>query len=223
MMRKNPTQLIFWLSVFAVAMAYFEATIVVYLRGLYYPDDITRIFPLVILTSVHLLVELGREACTILMLTAIAVIAAHGFSRRFAVFCLLMGIWDLFYYVWLKVLIGWPLTWLEWDVLFLIPWIWLGPWICPAVIAVLFIIWGGRVLVSSAEFSFSRRQVTMFLTGTFLGLASFLQPAVDILLSTGTEGLTGFIPQQFDWWLYLPGLLLMGMGLPWRERRVFGR
>lgn len=222
MMRKNPAQLVICLTVFAIAMAYLEAAIVVYLRGLYYPDDITRVFPLAMLTPAHLLIEIGREACTILMLTTVAVIAAHGFTRRFAVFCLLMGIWDLFYYVWLKVLIGWPLTWLEWDVLFLIPWIWLGPWICPAVIAMLFIIWGCRVLASPAEFSFSRRQSIIFVAGALLGLASFLWPAADVLFSTGIGGLAGFMPQQFGWWLYLPGVLLMSMGLPWRERRVFG-
>ncbi|MDQ7012209.1 MAG: hypothetical protein Q9M29_10330 [Mariprofundaceae bacterium] len=223
MVRRNPVPVLFWLAVFAIAMAYFEAAIVVYLRGLYYPDDITMIFPLAILTPEHLLVELGREACTILMLISIAMAVEHVPTRRFAVFCLLMGVWDLFYYVWLKVLIGWPLTWMEWDVLFLIPWIWLGPWICPAVIAVLFIVWGGRVLASPAEFSFSRRQSIIFVAGTLLGLASFLWPAADVLFSTGIGGLTGFIPQTFDWWLYVPGLLLMGMGFPWRERRVFAR
>jgi len=223
MMKRNPAQLIFWLTVFALAMAYLEAAIVVYLREIYYPGDLLHVFPLKLMAVKHYVIELGREMATIIMLIAIAFLAERGFVRRFAAFCLLMGVWDLFYYVWLQALIGWPLTWLEWDVLFLIPWPWLGPWLCPAAIAVLFIIWGGRVLLSTAEFTFAPRRGAMFVAGTLLGLASFLWPAADVLLMNGIEGLTGFMPQQFTWWLYLPGLVLMGMSLPWRERRVFGR
>ncbi|MFQ5581855.1 MAG: hypothetical protein ACE5F3_04405 [Mariprofundaceae bacterium] len=216
-------RILVWLSVFAVAMAYFEAAIVVYLRELYYSADVLKLFPLKMLSSEHLMIEIGREICTVVMLICIAMLVTQRFTRRFAAFCFLMGAWDIFYYVWLKTLIDWPLEWLEWDVLFLIPWAWLGPWICPAVIAFLFIVWGGRVLNSQTEFSFSRRQATAFLTGGALSLAALLWPAADVLFGSAAVGLTGFVPQQFDWWLYLPGLLLMGAGLPWRERRVFRR
>jgi hypothetical protein len=41
------------------------------------------------------------------------------------------GIWDLFYYVWLKVCLGWPSSLLTWDVLFLIPVPWVGPVLAP--------------------------------------------------------------------------------------------
>jgi hypothetical protein len=119
-------------------------------------------------------------------------------------------------------MIGWPLAWLEWDVLFLIPWVWLGPWVCPALIALLFIVWGFRVLSASGDFRFSRRQATTFLFGAVLGLATFLWPAGAVLFRDGLAGLIMYAPGEFPWPFYFIALISMALGLPWRQWRLFG-
>jgi hypothetical protein len=136
-----------WLTLFAIAMAYFEAALVVHLRHLYYPGNPQAIFPLQLMSHADLAMELGRELATVVMIITVALLAVRDNGRRFAAFVFLFGIWDLFYYAWLKVLIDWPQSWLEWDVLYLVPWIWLGPWITAALIALLFYRMGWLCLV----------------------------------------------------------------------------
>ena len=43
--------------------------------------------------------------------------------------------WDIFYYVWLKVLVNWPASIVDWDILFLIPVAWAGPVLAPLLIS----------------------------------------------------------------------------------------
>lgn len=208
-----------WLFLFAITMAYMEATIVIYLRELYYPDNLLALFPLKLMTSTHFAIELGRESAAMLMIISVAMLVERGFTRCFAVYCYVMGVWDLFYYIWLKLLIDWPTAWLEWDVLFLIPWIWLGPWICPAVIALLFVGWGLFVIrrdSTDSPIQFSRWNGVLFVLGATCGLASFLQPALPYL--NNPVLLEGYMPGQFNWSLYVAGTLLMAGGLPWKKR-----
>ncbi len=204
---------IIWLSVFAVAMAYVESAVVVYLRQLYYPNNLLVIFPPEVLAKIALPIELGREAATVVMILGVALLAERGFTRVFAAFVYLFGLWDIFYYVWLKVFIGWPVRWLEWDILFLIPWVWLGPWLAPVAIAFLFVIWGGVVLVSGAAYRFNRIDGTLLISGAILALAAFLQTGFSLLLEQGVEGFQHYEPGRFWWGLFLAGYLLMAAGL----------
>lgn len=203
---------LFWLALFAIAMAQVEASLVIHLRSLYYPENPLALFPIVLLSHRDLFIELIRELATVVMLLSVSVLSAKGLMRIFATFVFLFGLWDLFYYVWLKLMIGWPVAWLEWDVLFLIPWPWLGPWITPAAIALLFTLWGGWVLLAAPQARFSRATLMVFLAGTSLSLAAFLLPGL-LLLPEGEEGFRGFVPDTFAWVLYLPGLLLMTAAL----------
>ncbi len=210
----TPRRMLFWLSVYAVAMAFLEAAVVVYLRQLYYPENPLVIFPPRFMSQLDLAVELGREASTVVMMLAVAFLAVRkGATRIFAAFVYQFGLWDLCYYLWLKIALGWPQSWGEWDVLFLIPWVWLGPWICPALIALLFTLWGGWVLLQEGELVLQGRGLAIFVVGSALGLISFLQPAVPVLLHEGLEELARFRPDGFWWGAYLPGLLLMALGL----------
>ena len=193
-------------------MGLFEAVLVIHLRSLYYPDDPLSLFPLALLSERDLTLELMREAATVLMLVAVAVLAARGFVRRFAAFLLLFGLWDLFYYAWLKLLLGWPTRWGEWDVLYLIPWPWFGPWITPALIALLFAGWGAWMLISTRERRTSGTALVIFSAGAGLGLAAFLLPGWP-LVSGGEAAVDGFTPTDFPWHLYLPGYGLMALGL----------
>jgi len=203
---------IIWLTVFAIAMAHVEAALVVHLRSIYYPGDPLEIFPLVLMSDRDLAIELAREVATIVMIFMVAMLAERRPTHRFGAFVYIFGVWDLFYYLWLKLMIGWPTSWLEWDVLFLIPWPWFGPWLAPVLIAMLFIIWGGLVLVRARAVTWPRPGILLFTLGAFLGVASFLSPALP-LLAGGQEAFRDFVPQFFPWVLYAVGVVLMGVGL----------
>jgi hypothetical protein len=127
-----------WLSVFAVAMGFLEAAVVVYLRELYYPGGFR--FPIVLIPDRVAMVELVREVTTILMLLAVSVLAGRSGHDRFFAFAYLFGVWDLVYYLALKLFLGWPESLLTWDVLFLIPVPWLSPVIYPMIVALLLVV-----------------------------------------------------------------------------------
>jgi len=207
------------LGIYAVAMALLEAAVVVYMRRLYYPKNPLELFPLHFLNDYDPLLELSREAATITMVLTVALLAERrSLTRSFAAFLFVFGVWDLFYYLFLKLLINWPRHWLEWDVLFLIPSVWLGPWICPAAIAMLFIVWGSWALLSQREVMFTTTSLTMIVAGACLSLITFMQPAI----ANGTETLSSYLPGAFWWWLFLPSYLLMAAGFAltrWPPRR----
>ena len=202
------------LAFFSVAMALLEAAVVVYMRRLYYPENPLDLFPLRFLLTYDPSLEFAREVSTIVMLLSVAVLAERAsLTRTFAAFVFSFGLWDLMYYAWLKLLIGWPRDWLEWDVLFLIPSIWLGPWICPALIALLFTIWGSAVLLSRDEHFMGRRSVFAFTCGAVAGLVTFMQPAVEVWLAKGHNGVVEFVPDGFWWWLFFPAYVTMTASL----------
>ena len=205
---------IIWLSIFLIAMAVLESAIVVHLRQIYYPENITVIFPLPTFSNNDFIIELFREAATIIMLLAVAIlIEKKNIMKVFDCFVFLFGLWDIFYYVWLKVFINWPLTWGEWDILFLIPWVWIGPWICPAFISLAFITWGALVILPGKEIRFTVLTLMLFIGGCVLELTAFLQPGISMVLKYGLNGYTSFIPGDFWWWMFIPGYLLMCAGL----------
>jgi hypothetical protein len=152
------------------------------------------------------------------MLGAVALLAERGRSRRFAAFAFVFGLWDLGYYAWLKVFLDWPRHWLEWDVLFLIPWPWFGPWLAPALIALLFTLWGGLVLAGKREPRWTRGNMLLFMAGAVLGLVAFLAPAWP-LLPGGEAAFRGYTPDGFAWPLFLPGFAAMAVALlqTWRR------
>jgi hypothetical protein len=145
----TPLHRILLVSLFAIAFAFVESTIVVYLRALYYPEGLT--FPLTMINPKHLVVELMREMATIIMLIAVGVIAGGKRWEKFGYALVAFGLWDIFYYVWLKVTLNWPRTLMDWDVLFLIPVPWLGPVIAPVVLALFFVVSGAMMVTRSAK------------------------------------------------------------------------
>ena len=133
-MKKN----ILLILLLSIAFAYIESSVVVYLRSLYYPNGFP--FPLQTFNNSHLLIELGREVSTIIMLMGLGYMAGKNFLQRFALFMFAFGVWDIFYYLWLKVFINWPESFFSWDILFLIPLPWLGPVLSPIIVSVCLII-----------------------------------------------------------------------------------
>jgi len=129
----DPRRRLIWVTAYAVAMAFLEAAVVVYLRTIYYPHGFA--LPLVIIQPHMAAIEIGREAATLVMLLAVAVLAGTDRWERFLLFCLSFGIWDVLYYVWLWVFLRWPPSLLTWDVLFLIPVPWIGPVLAPIIVS----------------------------------------------------------------------------------------
>src|SRR5262249_23693777 len=45
------------------------------------------------------------------------------------------GLWDLFYYLFLKLMLDWPDSWMTWDLLFLLPVPWASPVLAPVLVS----------------------------------------------------------------------------------------
>ena len=195
---------------FALSMAYLESAVVVYLRELYYPDGFQ--FPLTGISLRILLTEIGREAATIIMLYAYA--KSVGSNRRevFAYFSFNFGVWDIWYYIWLKALLDWPVTILDWDILFLIPVPWVGPVLAPVIVSLALIIAGYTIL----RFEFQKKQLVLTKMDWILEIISGFFIILSFLSQTKDQR-TIDSPEYYPWWLFLLGLIL---GLVVFMRRV---
>lgn len=135
--------------IFGIAFAYIEAVVVVYLRKIFHPDGFT--FPLadfgtILQRKPLLLTEIGREAATIVLMLTGAWLFGRNLQERFAYFLAIFAVWDIFYYVWLKVLINWPSSIVDWDILFLIPITWAGPLLAPVLISLTLLLFAVIIL-----------------------------------------------------------------------------
>jgi len=212
------------LAVFAAAMGFLEAIVVVYLRALYYPEGFY--FPLAAMPGGIYLTEVLREICTLVMLAAIGWMGSSTPFTRFTCFLYLFGVWDLFYYLALKLLLDWPASLFTWDVLFLIPITWIGPVIAPVLCALAMIVLhlaAERFLARGERSVFNGREWLLLLAGALFVYVSF---TIDYTLLIFRHDLTGgltevlrdekmvrtitqFIPSRFAWEIYIPGLLLI--------------
>lgn len=123
-------------AAFALAMGFMEAMVVVYLRRLLGVLPLSApLDPYLVRDGPGWLLinEQTREAATLVMLATFALLAGHTLRTRVGVFLAAFGIWDLGYYLWLNLLIGWPSGLGDRDVLFLIP----APWIAPVWVPML--------------------------------------------------------------------------------------
>jgi hypothetical protein len=119
---------LFLLAVFGIAMAHFEGVVVVYLRQvLGITDTESNIKSLDSFPRELIFIEKTREAATIIMLVALALLVGDTWLDKAIVFLWTFAFWDLFYYLSLYLLIKWPPKFTTIDVLFLIP----RPWIAP--------------------------------------------------------------------------------------------
>lgn len=137
---------------FVIAMAFLESTVVVYLREMYALRYITpenselalRLpyfslikNPLTVVPSLKILViEIIRETATMIMLLGFAFLVGRKWRERLAVFLASFALWDIFYYIFLYALIGWPFSLATMDILFLIPLPWLAPVWLPVSISI---------------------------------------------------------------------------------------
>ena len=173
-----------WIAIFSIAMAALEAAVVVYLRALYYPGEFTVAFRLI---DEHvLLVELVREAATLVMLLSVGFIAGKNFNERLAWFLLSFAIWDISYYAWLKVFIDWPSTLVDWDILFLIPVTWIGPVAAPLICSMIMIILSITFLRPNLTVP---KSVWMFIfAGVLLTLFTFMRDYAALIIENDLVG-----------------------------------
>ncbi len=133
-----PTRVFWIVLIFSIAMGFLESAVVVYMREILYPGGFD--FPLVPIELHLAITEIIREAATLIMLVTIGILAGRTTTERFAWFLFSFAVWDICYYIFLKLLIGWPESLLTWDILFLIPLTWVGPVISPVIVALTMIL-----------------------------------------------------------------------------------
>lgn len=214
-----------WLGValFAVAFAWVESAIVFYLRTMVDRLKPYQPHPLPLIEELAW-VEIVREAATMIMLATVGFIAGRNRVSRFGYALIAFGIWDIFYYVFLIPMTGWPNSLLDWDILFLIPLPWWGPVLAPTLIAALMITWGTLVT------QMPRLQPRAFASvpvlavaglGILLALYVFMADAIRVA-PQGKQALCEMLPETFNWPLFILALLLMASPvglLIWRTRR----
>ena len=165
-----------WATVaFATGFGYFEAACVAYLRRL---QDLGQL-PITATAGDNplLAIEMGREAVSLVLLVTLAWVAGRGSRERVGHLLLAFGIWDILYYVFLRVLIGWPTSLLDGDILFLIPVPWYGPVATPVLCSLVLVAAGWGTLALEHEgrrVRSSGLDLTLFAAGWVLVLASFL-------------------------------------------------
>lgn len=189
------------ISLFAMAMGFLEAAVVVYLRLLFYPDGFS--FPLAVIPDHVLIVEVLREAATIVMLVAVGWIAGRNFLSRFAYFSIAFGVWDVFYYVFLKATLNWPASLLTDDILFLIPLPWVGPVLAPVLVSLC--ITAAGILVLHRDELGKPVRITP-LRWTFIALGGILILASFLVNSDATMHQQMLEP--FNWFLFATGILV---------------
>ena len=205
--------------IYAMAMAWVESAVVYYLRlhidrlEPYQPN------PLPVIGFLGP-VEAIREAATLVMLLTVGMLAGRNWRARFGYTAIAFGVWDIFYYVFLKVMCGWPHSLADWDILFLLPLPWWGPVWAPMAIALLMIIWG--TLASEFEPATSIRPLRRLWLLNFAGIGVALYVFMADCLRArhgGIDAIRNVLPQHFNSTIFCAALALMAapvIHLAWR-------
>jgi hypothetical protein len=194
---------------FAIAMACVEAASVFYIRALVDRIEPYQPEPLPINGALGN-VELWREAATLVMIATLGVLAGRTWRRRAGYAALVFGVWDIFYYVFLRLMTGWPRTLLDWNILFLLPLPWWGPVLAPVSIALVMIVWGTLATRLRDDASDSPFAWALASVGIALALAVFMIDAWRAL-PDGREAVLQVLPKTFNWPLFSVALLLMAL------------
>ncbi len=196
---------------FGIAFGFVEAAVVVYLRLNFYPEGFS--FPLAEVPYHIGLTEIAREIATIIMLVSVGWLAGRRFLERFAYFAIAFAVWDIFYYIFLKVVLDWPASIFTNDVLFLIPLPWVGPVLAPLLVSVCLIC--ASVIVLRREETDrpvnlrSMQWITMVFGGALV-IGSFLT-------DTGAA-LQQQMPGVFNWLFFAAGMCVGIAGFAWALR-----
>ncbi|MBV8865252.1 MAG: hypothetical protein JO210_07610 [Acidobacteriaceae bacterium] len=115
-------------------------------------------------------------------------------------FLICFGIWDVTFYLFLRLLLHWPASLLTWDILFLVPVPWTGPVIAPILVSVS--MFGSGLVLLSREYDnnpvqLARWRWSLVLLGAVLILIAFMWD----FRNTATGG----YPNPFNWLLFAVG------------------
>lgn len=205
------------LVIFGVAFGYVEAAVVTYLRALYAPFRAQfypsvppgELFPLLTLDqlsaigpehAMRLKTELGREFATLAMLASVALVAARSRREWLAAFVVCFGVWDIAFYLGLKLLLGWPASLFTWDILFLLPVPWVGPVIAPILVSISMIGAGSVVLwreYNDKPVHIAASRWALIILGGAVVLAAFMWDFRNTAM--------GGSPNPFNWTLFFLG------------------
>ncbi len=197
----RPPSVLAWTAAFGTGFGWVEAVVVIYLRELYYPNG--SLFPLREMPARIAVIEVLREAATLLMLMAFACAVARKGWGRFGIFALAFGVWDLVYYAGLHFALGWPATLGDWDILFLIPGIWTSPVWAPCLVSVL--------LIACGAFLYTRDERNLIpppLPRHWLLAFASLTAILAAFLSNHDLVTHGGVPTDFPLIVFLPAVLL---------------
>lgn len=211
--RAFPTAAILVIA-YAIAMAYVESAVVVYLRRAL-AVDVSTVFPLQDPRSLGGLasIEVGREAATVVMLGAVGLLTGRSRLERLAWFAVAFGAWDIAYYGWLWVFSGWPTSLSTWDLLFLIPAPWAGPVWAPCVVSLALVAFGliaARQLRRGLPVRVGQREIAVAVVGGLVVVLSFLANA-GLVLAGGT-------PTSWPWPVFVVGMALAVLAATWAFR-----
>ena len=217
-----------WLLVvtFAVGMAWVEAASVYYIRTLTDRIEPYQANPLP-LVGILGHVELVREAATLVMLFTVGMLAGRTWRKGLGYTAIAFGVWDILYYVFLRVICDWPKSVFDWDVLFLLPLPWWGPVLAPVCIAILMIVWGTFATQSVDRGRATRLTWTLWglnALGVSLALSVFMADSLRVV-HQGLEVTRHLLPSSFNWPAFWVAFLLMaapmaqlGLGQPGSDR-----
>lgn len=216
---KDLTRTITWVILFSIAMGFLEGAVVIYLRELYYPEGF--LFPLKLMSNTNALVELFREVATIVMLLGIGMLAGRNANQRLAFFVMSFAVWDIFYYVFLWLVLDWPQSVMEWDILFLVPVLWVGPVITPLFITVTMLLLSCVLLKSDVKLS--KIEWGLLITGSLVVILSWTIEFQQYSSSVGDpmKAVLTYVPQKFPWIIFTIGevILLIPIYLFWKRTR----
>lgn len=191
---------IFWLFIFGIAFGYIESSVVVYLRQLYYPGGFH--FPVILADPQIAVTEIVRELATLILMYALSRLTFRKKNQRFAAYIIIFGVWDIFYYVFLKIILAWPASIFTWDILFLLPYPWVGPVWAPVLVS-LALIWAGILILLREESQQPLKTSKLFwiveISCGLIIIASFIIPGQVVLANK--------IPQLYPWYLFFLGFI----------------
>jgi hypothetical protein len=210
--------------IYAGAMAWVESAAVFYLRSMMGRIEPYQSDPLPLIGG-FALVELPREFATMVMLFAVGFLAGRTWRARIGYAVIAFGVWDIFYYAFLKMMCGWPHSLLDWDVLFLLPLPWWGPVLAPILISLLMILWG--TFASQFErthppaLSNWRAWILNF-AGVALALYVFMADSITAS-HHGLDAIRSVLPEKFNWPAFGVALVLMSAPVMQTGRQLLTR